>query len=166
MGLALAAAWPQVHLTLTDVDRMLSLLQRNVFCNTSTIQQSRVIVKQLQWQTNFVVPTSSPLWQLVLICDCIYYEEGVDALLDTVTALCCHGGPDCRVVLCFEDRSEYEDKRLIQQRFFKESAASPRNLRWKAVEPQDLHEDYCCPDIHLLIGWRETSTVACVSIPI
>ncbi|XP_022165773.1 protein-lysine methyltransferase METTL21D-like [Myzus persicae] len=98
----LAAACFGANVKLTDLPENLPQLQQNVEENTSCINGS-VQTVALTWGTTF----ESEAFDFLLMADCIYYPEVVEALVKTITELTT---PKTVILICQELRETEKQK--------------------------------------------------------
>ena len=143
-GLMAAALGARV--VITDLSYCVDIMQRNVRKNKHLVED-KVKVEEFDWsQTD---PNNDKFFglnleeiNLILVSDCVYYEQSVEQLLQTMVWLSSKGAT---VLLSYEER---DDKRELIDKFFK----LMRN-KFKVIEidSQELHPEYRSSDLHLLV---------------
>ena len=111
MGLSAAALGGQV--ILTDLQVYIPSITENIQANQDTTSTTggSVSATPLDWKEE--VPSSlRASADLVLVCDCIYYEASLSPLTDTILSLTKR---DTRVILAYEERP---DKLQLYEEFF------------------------------------------------
>lgn len=105
----LQAACLGANVTITDLQDFVPLMKLNIEKNQHLLQGS-VEAKCLKWGTT--VEDKNP--DYVFLADCIYYEESLEPLVDTITQL---SSPSTIVFCCYEERTT-GNKPELQKRFF------------------------------------------------
>lgn len=136
----LVAATLGAHVILTDLDDLQDLLKKNIGVNQTLITGSAT-AKVLKWgenTTDFLPPPD-----IILMADCIYYEQSVEPLVNTLKAL---SGVDTCVICCYEQRTEGVNP-VVERMFFELLLQ-----HFKSEEiPQDKQDpEFNSPDIRLL----------------
>ena len=89
LGLILASLSPTIECTITDLDFMLPLMNKNVMLNSSKFSPLQVKCEVYPWG---VKPSElkgiHPPYDLVLAADCTYQESLFDLLISTLEDLC------------------------------------------------------------------------------
>ncbi|XP_063040065.1 protein-lysine methyltransferase METTL21D [Engraulis encrasicolus] len=136
----LVAATLGAHVTLTDLEDLQALLKKNINVNQSLISGSAT-AKVLKWGENasdFLPPPD-----MILMADCIYYEQSVGPLVDTLKTL---AGPDTCVLCCYEQRTEGVNPEM-ERRFFE---LLLQHFSSEEIPAEQQDPEYNSPDIHLL----------------
>ena len=108
MGLTAATLGSEV--VLTDLPVYLPSLLQNIEANQHGLAGG-VSALGLDWKES--VPSSLVACaDMVIVCDCIYYEASLQPLIDTILALI---KPEARVILAYERRP---DKLELYDQFF------------------------------------------------
>ena len=108
MGLTAARAGAEV--VLTDLPVYLPSVLQNIEANKDILAGTASALG-LDWKER--VPTSlAASADMVIVCDCIYYEASLQPLIDTILALI---KPEALVILAYEKRP---DKLELYEQFF------------------------------------------------
>ncbi|CAG2111201.1 unnamed protein product [Medioppia subpectinata] len=141
-----AAALGSRRVLITDLPDCVPLMARNVALNRHLVAD-KVVVAEFDWcQTNgtdqrfFTVPIDAI--DYILVSDCLYYEQSVQQLYNTIEWLSSKGAS---VLLSYEDR---EDKQPLIDQFFTLIADK---FTATEIQSHDLHPDYRSPDLHLFV---------------
>lgn len=142
-GLMAAALGAQV--LITDLSYCVDIMRRNVSKNKHLVG-NRIRVEEFDW--NQTDPKSDAFFglklseiNLILVSDCVYYEQSVEQLFRTIDWLASKGAT---VLLSYEER---DDKRELIDKFFK---LVDNRFEIIEIESQELHPEYRSPDLHLL----------------
>ena len=108
MGLTAAALGAEV--VLTDLPVYLPSLQQNIEANAAIIT-GRATAVGLDWKESVSASLTASA-DLVVVCDCVYYEVSLQPLGDTILALI---KPEAQVILAYEKRP---DKLELYEQFF------------------------------------------------
>ena len=108
--MGLTAAQLGAEVLLTDLSVYVPSVQQNIEANSDIIT-GRATALGLDWKER--VPASlSASADLVIVCDCVYYEASLQPLIDTILALI---KPEALVILAYEKRP---DKLELYEQFF------------------------------------------------
>lgn len=142
VGLAAAALGGSVMLT--DLEENLNLLKHNV--NKNQDLRLNVEAAVLEWGDSDMIKDLLARMKIdvVLVADCVYYEESLDSLVRTMSEL---SGPQTNVLVSYEDRDS-EEKIRLQKKF---SDLMKAEFTCEEVEADQQHPDYTAPDIHILV---------------
>ena len=108
MGLTAASLGAKV--ILTDLPVYLPALLQNIEANQHGLA-GRVSALGLDWKEAVPLSLTSSA-DMVIVCDCIYYEASLQPLIDTILALI---KPEAQVILAYEKRP---DKLELYDQFF------------------------------------------------
>jgi len=148
---------------LTDLPKHLSLMTQNIEQNVDVLckcfPDESMVSKQVQahvfqwgsqadYQQIFLDSSSSHI-QCVLIADCIYYQEGMMKLLDTILMLMHDAQNDCNVLCCYETRDTPEKVEILT--LFINKITSNPSLKLFSVPYSEMDKLYRSEDIHILI---------------
>ena len=126
---------------MTDLDRLVPLLNETISLNKSL--EHRLKAQALHWGDQDQIETfSKNPPDLILVADCVYYEASVAPLVVTLESLSSFNR--CPILLCYEIRDEFEDKRVVKEKFFELATKSFSVTEFKT---SDCHEDYAADDI-------------------
>ena len=131
MGLTAAKLGAEV--LLTDLSIYVPSVQQNIEANSEIIT-GRATALGLDWKER--VPASlAASADLVIVCDCVYYEASLQPLVDTILALI---KPEALVILAYEKRPDklelYEQFISVIEKHF----ATTEILNTKAAGTNDI----------------------------
>ncbi|XP_045168423.2 protein N-lysine methyltransferase METTL21D-like isoform X2 [Mercenaria mercenaria] len=106
----LMAASYGAMVTITDLEEFVPLMQLNIDTNKHLCRHP-VQAKELKWGSELKREFSHV--DIVLVADCIYYEESLEPLLKTLDDLC---GNDTCIYCCYEERTT-DNKPELQRKF-------------------------------------------------
>ena len=127
--------------TLTDLDRIVPLLDDSIALNESL--KDRLSAKPLHWGDQEQIKwfeTYHP--DLIVVADCVYYAASLEPLIVTLASL--SKLKSCPVLLCYEVRDDFDDKRDVKDRFFE---LAKKFFRVHEFQTEDCHQDYAADDI-------------------
>jgi predicted nicotinamide N-methyase len=129
--------------TLTDLDRLIPLLEESISLNDHI---DRIQARPLHWgDPDQVESFSKNPPDLILVADCVYYEASVVPLVVTLETLSSFAG--CPVLLSYEVRDDFEDKREVKEKFF---ALVKKSFRITEFQTSDCHPEYAADDIKVV----------------
>eukprot|EP00127_Corallochytrium_limacisporum_P002052 Clim_evm40s99 gene=Clim_evmTU40s99 len=141
-GLTAAVLGAQ-YVVLTDLERLVPVAERNIVENQHLLSEGTVVeASTLDW-VNGTWTFKRPI-DLVLIADCLYYEESIDPLLN-VCREALETNPNTQIIMSHEDRSE-TGKQDVQDHFFQEIA---KFASIKEIRSADLDPHWQDPMIHV-----------------
>ena len=108
MGLTAATLGAEV--ILTDLPVYLPSVSQNIEANQHLITGKAEAVG-LDWKESVSASLAASA-DMVIVCDCVYYEASLQPLIDTILALI---KPEARVILAYERRP---DKLELYEQFF------------------------------------------------
>ena len=108
MGLTAAILGAEV--ILTDLPVYLPSVSQNIEANQHLITGKAEAVG-LDWKESVSASLAASA-DMVMVCDCVYYEASLQPLIDTILALI---KPEARVILAYERRP---DKLELYEQFF------------------------------------------------
>ena len=108
MGLTAATLGAEV--ILTDLPVYLPSVSQNIEANQHLITGKAEAVG-LDWKESVSASLAASA-DMVIVCDCVYYEASLQPLIDTILALI---KPEARVILAYEKRP---DKLELYEQFF------------------------------------------------
>ena len=108
MGLTAAILGAEV--ILTDLPVYLPSVSQNIEANQHLITGKAEAVG-LDWKESVSASLKASA-DMVMVCDCVYYEASLQPLIDTILALI---KPEARVILAYEKRP---DKLELYEQFF------------------------------------------------
>ncbi|XP_035667257.1 protein-lysine methyltransferase METTL21D-like [Branchiostoma floridae] len=125
---------------ITDLQEFVPLMDLNIKENADRIQ-GLVKACTLKWGEDIISFLPHP--DYIIFSDCIYYEESLEPLLDTVSAL---AGSNTVVLWSYEERTT-GNKPELQRRFIE---AVRKDFTVEEVPQDSLHPVYRSEDIHVL----------------
>ncbi|KAI7790291.1 putative protein-lysine methyltransferase METTL21D [Triplophysa rosa] len=137
----LVAATLGAYVTVTDLEDLQHLLRLNIRKNQGLIRTGSITAKVLKWGEN--VEDFLPHPHYILMADCIYYEQSVVPLAETLKLL---AGPETCIICCYEQRTVGVNPEM-EKRFF-ELLLQDFQSEEVPLEKQD--SEFSSPDIHLL----------------
>ena len=127
---------------LTDREELVVFLSHNIELNTEV---TRVSALALEWGNNANIETVMNMVtrvDLVLVSDCVFYEESLDDLVDTMRLL---SDKQTRILLTYEERDS-QIKHDVMKLFFEKMKS---HFTWKRIPHEEHHPDYQSPDIQI-----------------
>ena len=127
---------------LTDQEELVEFLSHNIELNTEV---TRVSALALEWGNNANIETVMNMVtrvDLVLVSDCVFYEESLDDLVETMQLL---SDKQTRILLTYEERDS-QIKHDVMKLFFEKMKS---HFTWKRIPHEEHHPDYQSPDIQI-----------------
>ncbi|XP_056332670.1 protein-lysine methyltransferase METTL21D [Danio aesculapii] len=137
----LVAASLGANVTLTDLEDLQHLLQLNIKKNQHLIHTGSVTAKVLKWGAS--VEDFLPYPHYILMADCIYYEQSVEPLVETLKLL---AGPETCIICCYEQRTVGVNPE-IEKRFFE---LLLQDFQSEEIPSEKQDPEFNSPDIHIL----------------
>ncbi|XP_073725607.1 protein N-lysine methyltransferase METTL21D-like [Misgurnus anguillicaudatus] len=137
----LVAATLGANVIVTDLEDLQPLLQLNIRKNQNLIRTGSITAKVLKWGEN--VEDLLPQPHYILMADCIYYEQSVEPLVQTLK---CLAGPETCIICCYEQRTVGVNPE-IEKRFFE---LLLQDFQSEEIPPEKQDPEFNSPDIHLL----------------
>ncbi|KAK3563637.1 hypothetical protein QTP86_031875 [Hemibagrus guttatus] len=131
----------RANVTVTDLEDLQPLLQRNIQENRELLRTGSITAKVLKWGEN--VTDFLPHPDYILMADCIYYEQSVEPLVETLKLL---SGPDTCVICCYEQRTMGVNPE-VEKRFFE---LLLQDFEAEEVPAERQDPEFNSPDIHIL----------------
>ncbi|XP_076816937.1 protein N-lysine methyltransferase METTL21D-like [Clavelina lepadiformis] len=169
VGLAAACAGAS-DVVVTDLPQFTSLITLNIKENCNVTKDCRVQGNVLCWgnendiknacqasmKTTSDPNTSHQTFNIkcVLIADCIYYEDGVHSLYETITLLFKLCDPLMRILCSFEHRNT-GNKEFLLKTFFK-LLHSNNEITYENIPHSDMDEVFRSDDIHIIVIRRKS----------
>ncbi|KAJ0063135.1 hypothetical protein NL108_012606, partial [Boleophthalmus pectinirostris] len=100
------------HVFVSDLEELVTLLNLNIQENLDLVNKGSITAKVLKWGED--VSDFMPHPHYILMADCIYYEQSVVPLVETLKLL---AGPETCIICCYEQRTEGINPK-IEKRFF------------------------------------------------
>ncbi|KAK7092054.1 protein N-lysine methyltransferase METTL21D-like [Littorina saxatilis] len=136
-AVGLVAASMGADVTVTDLAEFVPLMEHNIKENATSLT-GKMHATTLTWGASISdgVP-SAP--DLVLLADCIYYEESLEPLVKTIHSLCC---PTTRVLCCYEKR-DTGNKPELERKFFElvEAVLNKQEIPHQRQDPHFSSDD-------------------------
>ncbi|CAH3130539.1 unnamed protein product [Porites lobata] len=136
----LIAAASGAHVCCTDLPTVVPLIESNRQINQHLITGS-FTANSLEWGQD--VSTFQPTPDIILVADCIYYEE---SLFPLVVTLCDLSDANTTVLICYEERTT-GNKPLLEKKFHE---LVREHFTVKEIPEEHQDPVYHSPDIHLL----------------
>ncbi|XP_055028973.2 protein N-lysine methyltransferase METTL21D isoform X1 [Misgurnus anguillicaudatus] len=137
----LVAATLGANVIVTDLEDLQPLLQLNIRKNQNLIRTGSITAKVLKWGEN--VEDLLPQPHYILMADCIYYEQSVEPLVQTLK---CLAGPETCIICCYEQRTVGVNPE-VEKRFFE---LLLQDFQSEEIPPEKQDPEFNSPDIHLL----------------
>ncbi|XP_028251639.1 protein N-lysine methyltransferase METTL21D [Parambassis ranga] len=139
VGLMAATLGAQV--IVTDLEDLQTLLRVNITENQTLITKGSITAKVLKWGED--VSEFLPPPHYVLMADCIYYEQSIVPLVESLKLLC---GPETCIICCYEQRTEGINPE-VEKRFFE---LLQQNFSCEKIPSDKQDPEFCSEDIHIL----------------
>jgi len=143
VGLAAASLGAQV--TLTDLARILPLLEEGISLNPGLREQVRAL--PLTWgyagELGAVCTPTPP--DLICVSDCVYYEASLAPLVFTLRQLA--QPKKAPILLSYEHRDYSPDKKRVKEQFF---ALVEKYFLVTHYSAEDCHPTYSSEDISMM----------------
>uniref|UniRef100_A0A3Q1HKY1 Valosin containing protein lysine (K) methyltransferase n=2 Tax=Acanthochromis polyacanthus TaxID=80966 RepID=A0A3Q1HKY1_9TELE len=140
-AVGLMAATLGAQVTVTDLEDLQSLLRVNIQDNQELIDHGSITAKVLKWGED--VSEFLPPPRYVLMADCIYYEQSIVPLVESLKLLC---GPETCIICCYEQRTEGVNPE-VERRFFE---LLQQNFNCEKIPSDKQDPEFSSPDIHIL----------------
>ncbi|XP_062326035.1 protein-lysine methyltransferase METTL21D [Osmerus eperlanus] len=138
----LMAATLGAEVTVTDLEDLQSLLEVNIRDNQALVNSGSITAKVLKWGEN--VSEFLPHPHFILMADCIYYEQSVKPLVETLKLL---AGPDTCIICCYEQRTVGINPE-VEKSFFE---LLLRDFLCEEVPSEMQDPEFNSPDIRILL---------------
>ncbi|XP_019940358.1 protein N-lysine methyltransferase METTL21D [Paralichthys olivaceus] len=139
VGLMAATLGAQV--TVTDLEDLQNLLRMNIQENQALISSGSITAKVLKWGED--VSDFLPPPHYVLMADCIYYEQSIVPLVETLRLL---SGPETCIICCYEQRTEGVNPK-VERQFFE---SLKQHFSFEEIPSDKQDPEFSSPDIHIL----------------
>uniref|UniRef100_A0A8D3CX11 Valosin containing protein lysine (K) methyltransferase n=1 Tax=Scophthalmus maximus TaxID=52904 RepID=A0A8D3CX11_SCOMX len=139
VGLMAATLGAQV--TLTDLEDLQTLLKVNIHENQALVSSGSITAKVLKWGED--VSDFLPPPQYILMADCIYYEQSIVPLVESLKLL---SGPETCIICCYEQRTEGVNPK-VEREFFE---LLKQHFRCEEIPLDRQDPEFSSPDIHIL----------------
>ncbi|KAM3849362.1 protein N-lysine methyltransferase METTL21D-like [Diretmus argenteus] len=144
VGLMAATLGAQV--TVTDLEDLQTLLEVNIQENQALISSGSITAKVLKWGED--VADFLPPPHYVLMADCIYYEQSIVPLVESLKLLV---GPETCCICCYEQRTEGINPK-VERQFFE---LLQQNFNCEEVPLDKQDPEFSSSDIHILLIRRK-----------
>ncbi|KAK3576637.1 hypothetical protein CHS0354_023156 [Potamilus streckersoni] len=125
--------------TMTDLPEFIPLIQLNIDTNKNLFV-SKVTATALPWGR---LQNIDEDYDIILLADCIYYDESLEPLVNTVDQLC----SDRTIVYCSYEERSTGNKPELQRKFF-QLVRQKFNVEEIPHDKQDTH--FRSEDIHIM----------------
>ncbi|CAJ1073658.1 protein-lysine methyltransferase METTL21D [Xyrichtys novacula] len=139
VGLMAAALGAQV--TVTDLEELQTLLRLNIQENHALTKTGSITAKVLKWGED--VSEFLPPPHYILMADCIYYEQSIIPLVESLKLL---SGPETCIICCYEQRTEGVNPK-VEKQFF---GLLEQHFSCEEIPTDKQDPEFSCPDIHIL----------------
>ncbi|XP_060919294.1 protein-lysine methyltransferase METTL21D [Labrus mixtus] len=139
VGLMAAALGADV--TVTDLEDLQTLLRLNIQENKTLIDSGSITAKVLKWGED--VSDFLPPPHYILMADCIYYEQSIVPLVESLKLL---SGPETCIICCYEQRTEGINPK-VERQFFE---LLQQNFICEEIPADKQDPEFSSPDIHIL----------------
>lgn len=89
---------------ITDLDSLVPLLAYNISQNSKLFSGGSISAKPLCWGSKPDTDLLHP--DFLILANCIYYESGLEILLETVLSLTSAGRSETVILACYEERTK------------------------------------------------------------
>ncbi|XP_058471622.1 protein-lysine methyltransferase METTL21D [Solea solea] len=137
----LMAATLGAHVTVTDLEDLQPLLRINIHENRALISSGSITAKVLKWGED--VSGFLPPPRYILMADCIYYEQSIVPLVESLKLL---SGPETCILCCYEQRTEGVNPK-VERQFFE---LLQQHFSCKEIPSIEQDPEFSSPDIHIL----------------
>uniref|UniRef100_A0AAV2JGZ5 Protein-lysine methyltransferase METTL21D n=1 Tax=Knipowitschia caucasica TaxID=637954 RepID=A0AAV2JGZ5_KNICA len=142
----LMAATLGAHVYVTDLEELEALMNLNIKENQGLVNEGSIKAKVLKWGED--VSDFMPHPHYILMADCIYYEQAVVPLVETLKLL---AGPETCIICCYEQRTEGVNPKV--ENIFFELLEQSFSIKKIPLDQQD--PDYSCTEIRILHIWKK-----------
>ncbi|GAA6213613.1 protein-lysine methyltransferase METTL21D [Lates japonicus] len=139
VGLMAATLGAQV--TVTDLEDLQTLLRVNIQENQALISSGSITAKVLKWGED--VSEFLPPPHYILMADCIYYEQSIVPLVESLKLL---SGPETCIICCYEQRTEGVNPK-VERQFFE---LLREHFTFEEIPSDRQDPEFTSPDIHIL----------------
>uniref|UniRef100_UPI0037E92AFA protein N-lysine methyltransferase METTL21D n=1 Tax=Semicossyphus pulcher TaxID=241346 RepID=UPI0037E92AFA len=140
-AVGLMAATLGAQVTVTDLEDLQTLLKVNIQQNQALINSGSITAKVLKWGED--VSEFLPPPHYILMADCIYYEQSLVPLMESLKLL---SGPETCIICCYEQRTEGVNPK-VERQFFE---LLQKNFTCEEIPATKQDPEFSCPDIHIL----------------
>ncbi|KAJ9585072.1 hypothetical protein L9F63_020580 [Diploptera punctata] len=150
VGLTAACLGAQVMMT--DLPEVMPLLEMNIEMNRQVWSScgGKAHSQVLQWGADVNDSFKTP--DIILLADCVYYEESVEPLVKTFRAM---ASTSTEIIISQEER-DTDKQRHVWQNFEQELL---KYFEVTKIPEQQQHPDYCSPDIVVLHAIKKVADI-------
>lgn len=144
-----AACLGASQVEVTDLEEAVPLLKYNIEKNLEMFRSSIVSANSFMWsKQNSEKLIINKSYDFVLLSDCVYYEESLKPLIETLKILIqC----DTNIILAQELRESKKQLAMFKQ-FLKDVKEF---IIFREIPQEEQHEDYKCDEIMIFHGSRK-----------
>jgi len=106
------AGYLGASVVLTDLHSLVPLLDHNINRNSSLMTAGSVSARPLCWGSEPDTDLLHP--DFLILANCVYYESGLETLLETVLTLTSAGRSETVILACYEERTK-EIRELVSR---------------------------------------------------
>lgn len=147
VGIQAAVIDKRHNVILTDLPDLVPLMQKNLLENLSKCKGS-IRAETLCWGDDV---TDRERMDVILMADCIYYEESLKHLINTLIDL---SDETTLILCCYESRTEGKNPQT-ESLFFQ---SVQEHFHVEEIPTCKHHVDYSSPDIHIVKFTKQTIT--------
>eukprot|EP00794_Sanderia_malayensis_P012015 gene12015-13255_t len=136
----LVAATQGAHVTITDLEDFVPLMQKNIEHNKNRLRSCNVNAKTLKWGTDFKITDK---YDFILMADLIYYDESLAPLVQTMDTLCSN---ETIILMSYEERTT-GNKPELERKFFK---LAEQHFKMRKIPREEQDSVYSSDDIHII----------------
>ncbi|XP_038147328.1 protein-lysine methyltransferase METTL21D [Cyprinodon tularosa] len=140
-AVGLMAATLGAQVIVTDLEDLQTLLSANIQENQPLVKSGSISAKVLKWGED--VSELLPHPHYILMADCIYYEQSISPLVETLKQL---SGPETSIICCYEQRTEGVNPE-VERRFFE---LLQQDFTCEKIPSDKQDPEFSSPDIHIL----------------
>ena len=140
------AALTKAFVYCTDLKEFQYLIDQNIGLNFDYFKgASKVMSYELDWSKIELSDLKNEAFDLILVSDCIYYEESVEPLFRALDHFCSN---DAIVVMSIEDRTE---KTKLVEKFW---SLMDGSFTWHEISVHEQNKLFRCDEIHLFVIYK------------
>ncbi|XP_058788842.1 protein N-lysine methyltransferase METTL21D-like [Phymastichus coffea] len=138
----LTAACLGADVVLTDLESALSMLEKNVKANENQWKKFKGSAKAhiLEWGKDISLNFQP---DIILLTDCVYYDESIQPLLNTLQKLV----KDGTYAILSQEKRDTPKQVTVWEKFLEELT---EKFKIELIPPAEQHSLYSSPDIHLM----------------
>ncbi|XP_028294471.1 protein N-lysine methyltransferase METTL21D [Gouania willdenowi] len=146
-AVGLMAATLGAEVIVTDLEDLQPLLRVNIQENQTLVTSGAITAKVLKWGEDMADFLPPPHY--ILMADCIYYEQSIVPLVETLKLL---SGPETCIICCYEQRTEGVNPK-VEKQFFE---LLHKDFICQRIPANKQDQEFSSPDIHILHIRRKT----------